>query len=923
MVRRQSCRMAFLLSVLVTASAWGWQAREETSEAETQRQYLSGMHRDDAVEWDFMVTAGRRSGEWAKLPVPSQWDVKGFGRLSYFWDDPKGLPEQGLYRHRFQVPQAWREKRVFLVFEGVMTDTEARVNGEVAGPVHQGGYYRFKYDITKLVKFGEENQLDVTVAKHSRDPSINRAERMADYWLFGGIFRPVYLEAVPREYVDRVAIDARADGSFAVDVFTPELTGDEQVTVEVLDREGKVVGEAKGRSVAGRWERKRFNERELDPDPAGPRARLEMKVKNPALWTAETPNLYTARVRLRRGRQVVHEVTERFGFRTIEVRPKDGIYVNGRKVMFKGVNRHASHPDSGRCLSPEVDRGDILLMKRMNMNAVRMSHYPPDKSFLDLCDELGMYVIDELAGWQKSYDPEPAVRLVGEMVRRDVNHPCIVLWSNGNEGGWQTKADGEYAKWDPQRRNVIHPWALHENIQTKHYPSYAVLTMLLGEGEIVMPTELLHGRYDEGIGAGMRDFWDAIVSSPRGNGMFFWVFADEGVRKEDGSVDVAGNSAPDGILSPYRKPEASYETVRKIWSPVQLPEEYASALRVENRYDFVNLSRVGFKWELRRWRGPDERGSHEVVRSGKVVGPDVKPGEAGTLDLGLPEDVAADALAVTATDWTGRDLYTWVYELPQSRTLEPMKPSSVAGLGNVLRSGDVEIALDAERREIREIRKAGNVMPLGKGPRLALGAARPQREKGQPPAATQPISGALQEVKWEAGEEGWFKVTYTLEAEGYCDFLGVTFDLPEGEVKSARMLAKGPGRVWANRLEGPVMGVWDKVYNDTITGWSGWEYPEFKGYYAEVRWVKVELGGSSVLLVPGDRKSYVHLLTPKYPPEELLEETGVPFPEGGISVLTHIPAMGSNLNPVRELGPQSQAHRVSGKYTGSILLRIQ
>ena len=122
------------------------------------------------------------------------------------------------------MPAGWSGKRVFLVFDGVMTDTSASLNGKSVGPLHQGGFYRFKYEVTKLVKFGETNRLEVTVAKHSANDSVNRAERLADYWVFGGIYRPVYLEAVPPQFIERVAIDARADGAFAMDVFVNGAT---------------------------------------------------------------------------------------------------------------------------------------------------------------------------------------------------------------------------------------------------------------------------------------------------------------------------------------------------------------------------------------------------------------------------------------------------------------------------------------------------------------------------------------------------------------------------------------------------------------------------------------------------------------------------------------------------------------------------
>jgi beta-galactosidase/beta-glucuronidase len=146
------------------------------------------------------------------------------------------------------------------------------------------------------------------------------------------------------------------------------------------------------------------------------------------------------------GKTILHTINEKIGFRTVEVREHDGIYINGTKIMFKGICRHSFWPESGRTTSKKISIDDVLLMKSMNMNAVRMSHYPPDKHFLDACDSLGLYVLDELGGWQKSYDTDIGKKLVKEMVVRDVNHPCIVLWDNGNEGDCEADPARAYSQ---------------------------------------------------------------------------------------------------------------------------------------------------------------------------------------------------------------------------------------------------------------------------------------------------------------------------------------------------------------------------------------------------------------------------------------------------------------------------------------------
>src|SRR5258708_37700759 len=194
----------------------------------TQIVYLSGTDKDHTVNWDFFINTGQKSGSWNKIAVPSNWELQGFGTYNYF-QDTKNPEEQGLYRYHFSTDSASSKKKTFIVFEGAMTDTKVMINGQSAGPAHQGGYYRFKYDITNLLKAGD-NLLEVSVSKKSANASINLAERRADFWQFGGIYRPVYLEIVPANYIDHIAADAKMDGSLRLDVYAPNFKSDNSIT---------------------------------------------------------------------------------------------------------------------------------------------------------------------------------------------------------------------------------------------------------------------------------------------------------------------------------------------------------------------------------------------------------------------------------------------------------------------------------------------------------------------------------------------------------------------------------------------------------------------------------------------------------------------------------------------------------------------
>ena len=502
----------------------------------TEIKYLSGTGKDDGVFWDFYCTAGMQSGIWKKIAVPSCWELQGFGVYNYGTvfrgrsssEDvslrPGFASEQGKYKTEFIVPSGWQSKVVRIVFEGVMVKTEVFINGQSAGPAHEGSFYEFKYDITPLLKFGATNLLEVTVSKVADNPSVMRAERQGDFWNFGGIYRPVFLEVLPASYIDWTGIDAQANGDFKADLhlgpgIKPEIA---EVTGQILDTNNQPVGTPFSAKISDYAQGSTLESIQLSSHFDG--------VK---LWTAETPNLYRVQFTLLQNGVPQHSITNQFGFRTIELRTNDGFYLNGTKIVMKGVNRHSFWADSGRTLSRALCYEDARLIKDMNMNAVRMSHYPPDRDFLEACDELGIYVLDELTGWQSAYDTPSGQRLVGEMVRRDVNHPSILVWDNGNEGGWNNALNGEFAKWDIQQRNVMHPRSKDRGVNDPHYPDYASIVRESGGPAVYFPTEFLHGLYDGGAGSGFHDYWEALRKSPVLGGAFFWVMYDDGVVRTD------------------------------------------------------------------------------------------------------------------------------------------------------------------------------------------------------------------------------------------------------------------------------------------------------------------------------------------------------------------------------------------------------
>jgi len=899
--------------------------------------WLSGTDKDHTVAWDFFCTGGRKSGKWTKIQVPSNWELQGFGEYNYGHDKVKS-DEQGIYRRSFSSGN-WKGKRVFIVFEGSMTDTKVMINGVQAGPVHQGSFYRFKYEITQLVKPAGVNLLEITVSKTSANASVNDAERRnSDFWVFGGIFRPVYLEIVPETFIDRMAIDARADGSFAVNVYPEHLEGGETIEAQVQTIDGRNIGQAfpAGTDSGGLGSR-------LD-DPV---LRLSSRFDHPLLWNAESPNLYQVILSLKRKGRVLHRVRQRFGFRTVELRRQDGLYVNGVKIILKGCCRHSFWPETGRTLSPGVHLMDVRLMKEMNMNAVRMSHYPPDQAFLDVCDSLGLYVLDELTGWQAKYDTVVGHRLVKELVVRDVNHPCIVAWDNGNEGGWNTGLDHDYSLFDPQDRIVLHPWGKFNGTDTKHYPDYNFIAKVVAGGqEVFFPTEFMHGLYDGGAGAGLDDFWSLMMQHPHAGGGFIWAFVDEAVIRTDknNSYDGDGNHAPDGIVGPHREKEASYYTIKEVWSPVQIgltavDDAFTGEVPVGNHYAFTNLRQCSFIWKLVRLPGPNYRSTKPVVSAeGAVKGVDIKPSEKGVLHIPLPGSWRAnDALYLTAYGPDKKEIFTWSWAVGKPLTEpvdgKPVDGKPVDGRPVTGRSGAVHTEEDARILRVgcdgivyffdkgtgflQKVVTPHGIISLSGGPALAgvrdslTNFSHRASDGAEIIGADYQGADALH-VRWTFRPGRRVELSYQYTRTGPADYMGITFDYPEDKITGMKWRGRGPYRVWKNRLKGQLFGVWHKAYNNTITGES-WNYPEFKGYHAEVNWVVVENKESPFTIYMEEGPRYLQMLHPQREKAALTNNNvEPPFPAGAIGILDGISAIGTKFQSADVLGPQSQKYPADG-----------
>lgn len=915
---------SFILTVLLVLA-------QKLSAQQTDVLYLSGHDADDSVTWRFYCSAGQNSGKWGSISIPSCWEQQGYGEYTYgrYYKkkDGKASTETGLYRRSFKVPVAWQGRKVELVFDGVMTDATVKVNGQLAGPTHKGGFTSFSYNVSALLYYGKKNNIEVFVKKQSDDKTVNSAERMADWWLFGGIYRPVYLRALPAVNIERIALDARADGSMTLELHTQGLASDYRLSMSV---EG--VGTRTSSLGTHSVSLKNVDEQVLTASWNG--------VKT---WDTEHPNLYLLRLKLiSPAGNVLHEVTQRFGFRTVEFRRRDGFYLNGTRLLVKGVNRHCFYPETGRTTSRVNDLNDVKIVKGMNANAIR-SHYPPDEHLLDICDSLGVLYLPELPGWQNHYSTEIGGKILHEMLIREVNHPCIFAWSNGNEGGFNYDLDAMFAKYDLQKRHVVHPWALFDGVDTHHYPSYQTGVARLGNGyNVFMPTEFLHAQYDKGAGTSLDDFWNNWLRNPRFAGGFIWALLDEGVMRTDrnGEIDTDGTNGPDGVVGPHREKEASWFTVRDVWSPLQIfpmvvSPSWNGVLRIANGSLFSRLDEFSMSYKVLSLSSPVAAVEQKTLCSGAIRLPSTPAGEVGTAQINLPDTAKlGDLLRIVALNADGDTVNVWSFPIKyadeyfagQVKNLRIAGKATVSG--NTLAASGVRVEFSRETGNLMSVNVNGKDVPFNNGPlpvgmKMRLKTVKQQID-GSDALLIMHYAGAVDSIVWRMRPDGVLGMDAVMlndrqghgfEGSFFDEFpknFGFTFSYPEQNVRAMTWLGRGPYRVWRNRQRGQNLGIWRKTYNNTITGESAGllTYPEFKGYHANVYWASIESDTAPFTVYSETDGLYLRVFTPEEPHALAAGTTTMQdFPAGDISFLLEIPAMRS-YKTVEQMGPQAQQSHI-------------
>ena len=587
-------------------------------------------------KWDFQikknpyeVTAGvLNSGKWAKIEVPGNWTMQGFGLPHYtnvqmpFKNLPPSVPKEnptGIYRTVFTLPANWKKRRTVLHFGGCEGALYVYVNKKAVG-MNKDARTPAEFDISALLKEGK-NELVCVVIQWS-DAAFLEDQ---DHWWQAGLQREVYIYSTAVPQIQDVFVRAalsenlKAAGlEVCVKIGYPgEKHFNTSLKVVLLDADGKIA--AKNKS-----EEKIISSTER---------RINLKINNPVLWNAEAPYLYTVVVTHGQGRNK-DIVSTKFGFRDVRFE-KRNLLINGKRVMIRGVNRHDHDDTTGKYISREVMEKDLIVMKNFNINAVRTSHYPNDPYWLELCDKHGLYVIDETNLETHAFyndlcrDNRYAsafLERARNMVERDKNHPSVIFWSLGNESGYGQNHDamaGWIRGYDNTR--LIHyegaitrDWSKGKNASDIICPMYPQIAKIIkwakNPGKDERPLIMCEYSHAMGNSNGcLADYWAAIEKYPGLQGGFIWEWLDHGIIKKtkDGKAYWGyggdffdypndANFVADGLVWPDRTAHPGLYEVKYLYQPVKAEavDLNKGLVKITNKNFFTGLTGLKGKWEV-------------------------------------------------------------------------------------------------------------------------------------------------------------------------------------------------------------------------------------------------------------------------------------------------------------------------------------
>ena len=592
---------------------------------------------------------------WENINVPGHWEMQGWSVPIYldeeypFPPDPPFVPHDynavGSYVKTFELDENWNGRDIFIHFGGVRSAFYFWLNGEFIG-YSQGSKTPAEFDITDKVITGD-NRIAVQVYRFS-DGSYLEGQ---DTWRVSGLERDVYLYAVPKTRISDLFVKAELNddlksGYFSLDIdfLQDDETAEEMTIKAVLTGSSEIL---------------------FDSTAVVKKSILfEAVIDQINPWSAEYPYLYNLQINLINAqKEVIESLTQQVGFKRVEI-INGNLLVNGKAIMFRGVNRHEWDPVRGRSITEEIMIKDIKLMKENNINAVRTSHYPNQERWYELCNEYGLYIIDEanieahgMQFHENSYghianDPTWTAQWIDRgkrMVERDKNQPCIIMWSMGNEAG-----DGEnfvkLYEWIKSRDNtrpVVYQPAWYEDHTDVVFPMYKNIEFISEYAEKKTDKPLILCEYAHAMGnsvGNLQDYWDAFEKYDALQGGFIWDWVDQVILKtaENGTdywayggdfgdefAENDSNFCANGLIAADRTINPHMHEVKKVYQPVQFEADKLSRgrIKVTNRYDFIDLNHLDFEWFI--------KGNDKIISSGKMGKLDLIAGESQKLTFSL------------------------------------------------------------------------------------------------------------------------------------------------------------------------------------------------------------------------------------------------------------------------------------------------
>ncbi len=593
---------------------------------------------------------------WDNIVVPANWEIEGYGIPVYLNQPyafsphkrptPPNIPHDwnpvGSYRRSFTIPSNWKNRQVFIHFGAVKSAMYLWINGEKVG-YSQGAKTPAEWNITEYLKKGE-NMLAVEVYRWS-DGSYLECQ---DFWRISGIQRDVYLYSKPavsvKDYFVKATLDENYEnGIFEIDIELTENSLEHTVKTQILNNKNELIYQETGKIKDGK-------------------THFTTELQNVKKWSAEKPNLYTLVIELAKTKQNIEVISRKIGFRTSEI--KNGqLLVNGQPVLIKGVNRHEHDPVTGHVISKESMLHDVKLMKQYNINTVRTAHYPDDPYWYELCDQYGLYVIDEanieshgMGYGEESLAKDPEwyeahLDRIQRMVERDKNHPSIIIWSLGNEAGDGINFE-KAAEWLKKRDSSrpIHyeraGFAPHTDIYCPMYPSVSYIKNY-GASEQERP--LIMCEYAHAMGNAMgslNDYWQEIRNSDYLQGGSIWDWVDQGLLEIDengnkyytyggdyGPDDIGsdGNFCCNGLLFPDHTPSPKLNEVKYVYQSIhcQPIDLKTGKIEIFNEFFFTDLNEFYIEWEL------TENGNR--IQSGEMKPVNITPQQTGEINLPYQE----------------------------------------------------------------------------------------------------------------------------------------------------------------------------------------------------------------------------------------------------------------------------------------------